>query len=71
MDNKEHELLKAMGDCYNTCKENYEETLRMISGWRGYTTEEVKAILIKMKSKYSNDPEYISLRKRFPKEFPV
>ena len=67
----EHELLKAMGDCYQTCYEDFEETLRMISGWRGYTTDEVKGILLEMKKKYSNDPKYIKLRDRFPKEFPV
>ena len=71
MDEQEHELLKAMGDCYLTCYEDFEESLRMISGWRGYTTDEVKNILLKMKNKYKNDPVYVKLRERFPKEFPV
>ena len=71
MDEREYELLKAMGDCYNTCFEDFERSLEMISGWRGYTTDEVKEILVKMKKKYLNDPEYNKLRKRFPAEFPV
>lgn len=68
---EELELLSAMGNCYNTCLEDFEETLRMISIWRGYTTEEVKIILIRMKDKYADDSEYQRLRSRFPKEFPV
>ena len=71
MDDKEHELLKAMGDCYNTCLEDYQRSLEMISGWRGYTTDEVEEILVEMKKKYNDDPEYNRLRNRFPKEFPV
>ncbi|OLS16695.1 MAG: hypothetical protein HeimC3_52050 [Candidatus Heimdallarchaeota archaeon LC_3] len=71
MEDKEHELLKAMGNCYNTCFKDFNESLRMISGWRGYTTDEVKEILLKMKTRYKIDPEYIRLRKKFPEEFPV
>ena len=68
---EELELLTAMGNCYNTCFEDFEETLKMISGWRGYTTDEVKTILTQIKEKYVDDPEYQRLRNRFPKEFPV
>ena len=71
MNDKEHELLSAMGNCYQTCHENFEETLRMISGWRGFTTDEVKEILSDIKIKYGQTEEYKTLRKRFPKEFPV
>ncbi|MFW9855181.1 MAG: hypothetical protein ACFFFG_08965 [Candidatus Thorarchaeota archaeon] len=71
MNPKEHELLKAMGDCYRACKGSFEETLRMISGWRGYTTEEVRLILLGVRDKYGTEPEYIELRNRFPKDFPV
>ena len=71
MDEKELELLSALGNCYQTCHENFEESLKMISGWRGFTTEEVKAILTEVKKKYSQTDEYKKLRKRFPTEFPV
>ena len=71
VNDKELELLNAVGNCYNACHENFEETLNMISGWRGYTSEEVKDILTEVKDKYSQDPEYIKLRKRFPRDFPI
>ena len=71
MNDKELELLTAVGNCYNTCHEDFEATLKMISGWRGYTTEEVKQILLEVKRIYSQDSTYIKLRKEFPKEFPI
>ena len=71
MNDKELELLTAVGNCYNTCHEDFESTLDMISGWRGYTSEEVKQILLAVKEKHSQDPTYIKLRKKFPKEFPI
>jgi hypothetical protein len=71
MEAKELELLTAVGDCFNACHEDFEDTLEMISGWRGYTSGEVMQILLNVKEKYQNDPEYIKLRKKFPKEFPI
>jgi hypothetical protein len=71
MNAKEYELLKAMGDCYKACEGDFKETLGMISGWRGYTSEEVRLILITIREKYGSEAEYLRLRKRFPKDFPV
>ncbi|MFW9777798.1 MAG: hypothetical protein ACFFE8_03010 [Candidatus Heimdallarchaeota archaeon] len=71
MNPKEHELLRAMGDCYKVCQGSFEETLSMISGWRGYTTEEVRLILLAVREKHGVEPEYIELRSRFPEDFPV
>lgn len=71
MDDKELELLTAAGNCYNICLENFDQTMEMISRWRGYTPEEVIKILQEVRKKYGDTDEYITLRKRFPEEFPV
>lgn len=65
------ELLEAMGNCYRACNENYETSLEMISGWRGFTSKEVENILIKMSKEIGNVSEFLKLRQRFPKGFPV
>ena len=71
MDDKELELFEAMGNCYQACHKGFEETLEMISGWRGYTSDEVHQILIEVKANYSKNLQYIELRKKFPEEFPI
>ena len=43
----------------------------MISGWRGYTSDEVHDILTNVKEKYSATEEYQKLRMRFPDDFPI
>ncbi|WP_126451072.1 hypothetical protein [Sulfodiicoccus acidiphilus] len=68
---KERELLRAACNCYNACKENFEETVRMISEARGLDPNEVKELLTSLKVKYRDDPEYIELRSRLPSDFPV
>lgn len=65
------ELLEAMGNCYRACNEDYETSLDMISGWRGFKASEVENILIEMSKEIGNDSKFLKLRKRFPKEFPV
>ena len=71
MNDEELELFTAVGNCYQTCKENYEETLKMISGWRGYTTQDAHNILVEVKKKYGATDDYQKLRGRFPKDFPI
>ena len=71
MNDKELELFKAVGNCYQACHEDYKETLKMISGWRGYTSDEVHDILTNVKEKYSATEEYQKLRMRFPDDFPI
>ena len=71
MNEIELELLSACGNCWNTCHEDFDRTMEMISRWRGYTPEEAKEILTHVKEQYNTDEEYIKLRKRFPEEFPI
>ena len=71
MNDKELELLEAAGNCYQTCHEGFDRTMEMISGWRGYTPEEVIEILRNVRKKYGESEEYIKLRKRFPEDFPL
>ena len=71
MNDKELELLTAAGNCYNTCLEDFDRTMEMISRWRGYTPEEVIEILRDVRKKYGQTDEYKKLRDRFPEEFPV
>ncbi len=68
---REHELLNGMGNCYATCGEDFQHTMRMVAHARGRTVEDVKATLAEMKAKYNADPEYVNLRKRLPAEFPL
>lgn len=67
----EKELLEAMGNCYRACQGTFEETLQMISGWRGYTPEEVKDMLQKLAKTHVADEEFKRLRKRFPADFSI
>lgn len=71
MNDKELELLTAAGNCYQTCFEDFNRTMEMISRWRGYTPEEVIDILRDVRKKYGQSNEYIELRKRFPEDFPI
>jgi hypothetical protein len=71
MEPLEYELLKAAVNCYNTCMEDFENTVKMISDARNLDSEEVKKILMRLKDKYRNDPDYVMLRSRLPSDFPV
>lgn len=71
MDPKERELLTGMGNCYEACHADFEETIEMVSGSRHRTHADVIATLRSMRDRYASDPEYRALRGRFPSEFPV
>ena len=71
MDPKERELLTGMGNCYEACHADFEETIKMVAGNRHRTTGEVKATLRHLRDQFSADPEYRRLRARFPGDFPV
>jgi len=60
-----------MGNCYAACHADFEETLEMVGGTRGLSSEDVKAMLVAIRIKYGRDDEYRSLRSRFPESFPI
>ncbi len=71
MDPVDRELLEGMGNCYAACHEGFEETIRMVSGSRGRTAEDVIATLRRLRNECAPDAEYRRLRLRFPSDFPV
>ena len=67
---KERELLQGMGNCYDVCHSDFEETVRMVGNRRSLTSEEVKAILKRIKEASGHTDEYKELRSRVPSDFP-
>ncbi len=68
---RERELLQGMGNCYDACHADFEDTVRMVGGARGLKPEEVKTVLSKMKERYGDGEEYKTLRSRLPEDFPL
>jgi hypothetical protein len=68
---QEEELLRAAGNCYNACREGFDETVRMISEARGLDPVYVKNLLMNLRLKYKEDPTYLRLRARLPADFPI
>jgi hypothetical protein len=68
---RERELLRAMGNCYNVCHEDFKSTVHMVASGRGLSDEEVIAALRSAREKYGETEEYRNLRSRFPEDFPV
>ena len=71
MDYSEKELLAGMCNCYETCHEDFEGTVRMVARARGITEEEVKPRLLSIRERYGSTGEYAKLRTRLPKAFPL
>jgi hypothetical protein len=63
--------MQGMGNCYATCGANFEETVSMVGNARGLAPKEVKEILRRIKEAHGKEDEYIRLRSKLPKEFPV
>ena len=59
-----------MGNCYDACHANFQETLAMVGGNRGLRPDEVQAMLISLRDRFRDDGEYQRLRGRLPPEFP-
>lgn len=59
-----------MGNCYEVCGEDFEETVRMVSSARGLTPEVVKARLDRLREKFGDSEAYQALRARLPETFP-
>jgi hypothetical protein len=66
----ERELLTGMGNCYEACHADFEQTIEMVSGNRKRTPEDVMETLRQMSHRFSGDPEYQHLRARLPADFP-
>ncbi|MDX1534347.1 MAG: hypothetical protein R3291_01860 [Thermoplasmata archaeon] len=70
MDDSDRELLTGMGNCYDVCREDFEETVRMVSSARGLTADIVKARLLRMRDEWGDTEAYQALRARLPDDFP-
>ncbi len=70
MDDSDRELLTGMGNCYDVCREDFEETVRMVSSARGLTAGIVKARLHRMREEFGETEPYRALRARLPNAFP-
>ena len=68
---RERELLQGMGNCYEACHADFEDTVRMVGSGRDLSPEEVKTMLTRLKEKYGQDEEYKALRSRLPEDFPL
>ncbi len=68
---RERELLQGMGNCYEACHADFDDTVGMVGSARGLSPEEVKKMLGEMKEKYGEMDDYKVLRSRLPKEFPL
>jgi hypothetical protein len=71
MDYAEKELLTGMCNCYETCREDFEGTVRMVARARNLTEDEVRSRLSSIKERYGSTSEYSELRARLPKAFPL
>jgi hypothetical protein len=60
-----------MGNCYSVCGADFENTMEMVASARGLTASEVKKTLERLKKLYGSEEEYVKLRNRLPKDFPM
>ena len=70
MNPRERELLTGMGNCYEACHADFEETVKMVANNRHRTTDDVKETLHRLRQEYGSDPEFLGLRARLPSDFP-
>ena len=68
---RERELLTGMGNCYSSCHEDFEETVRMVGDARDLTVDQLKKMLEDIREKYGRETDYQKLRGRLPKDFPL
>jgi hypothetical protein len=68
---RERELLTGMGNCYASCHEDFDETVRMVGDARGLTVDHVKKMLEDIREKSRGEADYQRLRGRLPKDFPL
>jgi len=63
--------MTGMGNCYASCHEDFERTVEMVGDARGLTVDQVKRMLENIRGKYDGDADYLRLRGRLPKDFPL
>ncbi len=68
---KERDLLVDMENCCAASHADFEETLEMVCKPRVLSAEDVKAMLVAIRTKNGRDGDYKTLRSRFPDSFPV
>jgi hypothetical protein len=71
VNSRERELLTGMGNCFDACHADFEETIGMVADTRHRTRDDVKEELRRLRMQYGDDPEYHRLRSRFPTDFPI
>lgn len=59
-----------MCNCYSVCGEDFENTVRMVAGSRGRTTDDVKKTLLRLAKENAAEAGYQALRGRLPADFP-
>jgi hypothetical protein len=67
---RDRELLQGMCNCYSACGDDFENTVRMVAGARGRTTDDVKETLLRLAKENAGGQEYGTFRSRLPTEFP-
>jgi hypothetical protein len=70
VDARERELITGMGNCFEACHADFEDTVGMVADSRRRTREDVKETLAGMARRYGNDSDYQRLRARLPASFP-
>ncbi len=59
-----------MCNCYAACGQDFGDTVGMVARARGLKPEAVKELLVQIGTKYSEDREYLGIRKGLPSSFP-
>jgi hypothetical protein len=60
-----------MCNCYATCGDDFENTVRMVGRVRGLKSDDVKQILKRIREDHGHEDEYKKLRSRLPSDFPL
>jgi hypothetical protein len=63
--------MTGMGNCYASCHEDFEHTVEMVGDARGLTVDQVKKMLEDIREKSRGEADYLRLRGRLPKDFPL
>ena len=70
VDEADWELMEGMVNCYATCREDFENTVRMVAAARGLRRSDVKKRIIRIRKEVGETAEFMALRTQLPEEFP-
>ena len=70
MSPRDKELLEGMCNCYSACGDGFDNTVMMVAGSRGRSSQDVKETLSRLAQENKGQAEYLALRSRLPSEFP-